>query len=147
MKKNKLKIIVIVFLLLLSMLLSACGKQNSSHESESVEDESHRSMRIALSATDYTYDTLIDDIIKYFRFESNGKFYFSSAPYSDKSKYLSQNISVEKLINKTFIEKAQSAGIDDFFIYHLAMLFPDSWEEHKKLVVWDDIYKVYYPLF
>lgn len=137
MKKSKLKIIVIVFLLLLSMLLSACGKQNFSHES--IEDESHKLMRIALSATDYTYDTLIDDIIKYFRVEytDGSGFFFSTNRYSDESKYLSQNTSVEKLIDKTFIKKAKArnADINADFIYYLAMLFPDSWDEHKQLVV------------
>lgn len=104
--------------------------------------------QIKLSTTEYTYETLIDDLITYCCSTSESDYYnYYLSGYSSEIKYLSQNNSVENLIDKTLIKKMQDKKISSSSIYNLVRAFPNSWDKHKKLVVYDEVYKCYSPLF
>lgn len=121
-------------------IFSIVGCNSSNNSTEPTKEQ------IKLSTTKYTYDTLIDDLILYCCSKTSSGSYYLSSGFSNKS-YLAKNSSVENLIDKTLIEKMKARNIGSDSVYYLAMTFPDSWNKHKKLVVYDDFYKCHYPLF
>lgn len=143
MKKILLTLLMSLICFTSIFSIVGCNSSNSENSNNSTEPTKEQ---IKLSSTKYTYDTLIDDLILYCCSKTSSGSYYLSSRFSNKT-YLAKNSSVENLIDKTLIEKMKAKNIDSDSVYYLAMTFPDSWNKHKKLVVYDDIYKCYYPLF
>jgi len=133
MKKITCFITSFTVLFVIFASLVGCNSNNKS-TSELSEEE------IRFSTTEYTYDSFISDILQ-FGSEYNGLYYLTG----DQIGFLSGNKSVEQLIDKTLIEKMRNI-IEEEIVYDIAMLFPDSWYSHCKLVIKDSIYG-YIPLF
>lgn len=136
------------------LMATACQSDKENQELKEIET--------TLSTTEYTYDTLVSDLIHYCGYREN-----ETSPililypytyvdeemlieyqkdWNNEEAAISRNKSIEKLIDATLIKKMKSAEIEWRGIYKLAKLFPDSWEDHRTLVVSDDN-DCYLPLF
>ena len=153
-KKGLVRLIIvpvywcIAFLLIISILFNAGCNDNYNQYSSNGYTKEPTEEEIRLSTFEYSYDSLINDLIQYccYKVESSvGGYYYGL--YKSKLDFLSKNKSVESLIDKTLIEKMRENNIDDDVVYYIAMAFPDSWDKNKKLVVYNNNFECYYPLF
>ena len=145
--KKLVKIFVCVIIVFCTCLVGCNSNENSS-----TSDNEQEIVNI-LTNTNYTYDTLVRDLIEYCA-EENSEGELRIYKYSSRYKNLKNNDSVKPLLDMTLNSKLLAKNFETETLYRLCALYApekymkgmffDSWE-YSDYVYWSDIYEQYIP--
>lgn len=145
--KKIVKITVCIIIVFCTCLAGCSSNGNSSASNKEQEIVN------ILTNTNYTYDTLVRDLIEYCA-EENSKGKLSISKYSSRYANLKNNDSVKPLLDMTLDGKLLAKNFETKTLYRLCALYaPEkymkgmffgSWE-YSDYVYWSDIYEQYIP--
>ena len=132
--------VTVATIIMVFILFCLFGCFSDDQRKTSQETEAPSEAQIALSTTEYTLDSLWSDLLKYCCEQSESRWY--SFYLNGSIKYLKDNASAEKLVNKELLSKMEEKGISSDSVFDLVKLFSDS-----SFMVWDEIHAAYKQLY